>query len=80
MLHLIFSVNSSEDQFHVSNSSVLFSEKIPITVTKLLIIMEPLKNEKYDIMNNIVEDIYKDSVKLNSQEKVALVKRVNNVS
>lgn len=42
--------------------------------------MEPLKNEKYDIMNNIVEDIYKDSVKLNSQEKVALVKRVNNVS
>lgn len=42
--------------------------------------MEPLKNEKYDIMNNIVEDIYKDSVKLNSQEKVALVKRVNDVS
>lgn len=42
--------------------------------------MEPLKNEKYDILNNIVEDIYKDSVKLNSQEKVALVKRVNNVS
>lgn len=42
--------------------------------------MEPLKNEKYDIMNNIVEDIYKDSVKLNSQEKEALVKRVNNVS
>lgn len=42
--------------------------------------MEPLKNGKYDIMNNIVEDIYKDSVKLNSQEKVALVKRVNDVS
>lgn len=42
--------------------------------------MEPLKNEKYDIMNNIVEDIYKDSIKLNSQEKVVLVKRVNNVS
>lgn len=42
--------------------------------------MEPLKNEKYDIMNNIVEDIYKDSVKLNSQEKEALVKRVNDVS
>lgn len=42
--------------------------------------MEPLKNQKYDIMNNIVEDIYKDSVKLNSQEKVALVKRVNDVS
>lgn len=42
--------------------------------------MEPLKNEKYDIMNNIVEGIYNDCVKIERHEKVALVKRVNNVS
>lgn len=42
--------------------------------------MEPLNNIKYDMLNNIVESIYKDCVKIDSYEKIALVNRVNNVS